>query len=164
MKQYWHTWTLFIRAWKYKWSYKYDHCIQCKTCDHKHKWRWLCTSCWDKERNKNPKRKETHRVASMKWKNKNNPKKPREEWKKRWNNKQRTMTKQEYQKVWYQRWKEAIIILNKWKIWKNKWKILPEYQWYPIPFDIWPRNKEESYEEYKERMRKFDAVKKYINK
>lgn len=57
MKEFWHTKTLFKQWWKYKWSLKYNYCIECKTCDSIHKGRWLCTKCWDKERNKNPKRK-----------------------------------------------------------------------------------------------------------
>lgn len=39
-------------------SNKYDACIKCHTTEIAHHWRWLCTSCWDKERYKKPKRKE----------------------------------------------------------------------------------------------------------
>ena len=53
-KIYWHTKTLFIRWWKYKWSNKYDHCINCWTCEKKHKWNGLCRKCWELERDKNP--------------------------------------------------------------------------------------------------------------
>ena len=57
MKAYWHTKTLFLQNWKYyKWAYKYNHCIECWNCNHKHKWKWLCTSCRDKARHNKPKR------------------------------------------------------------------------------------------------------------
>ena len=63
-KKYWHTWTLFLQNWKYyKWSYKFDYCIECKNCDSKHKWNWLCTSCWDKNRQNNARRKITRKIA-----------------------------------------------------------------------------------------------------
>ena len=56
-KKYWHTKTLFKKWNKFYWSYKYDFCIKCKTCNFKHKGNWLCDSCFDKERKiKNPKR------------------------------------------------------------------------------------------------------------
>ena len=166
MKAFWHTKTLFIQAGKYKWSYKHDHCIECWQTKFKHKWRWLCTSCWDKKRDKNPKRKEVKYKAWHKWHIINKPKKPREEWKPMWTKKRLTSEqRKKYRKNWYRKWKEAIIILNKWRIWSKRWLQLPMYKWYSIPFDIWPRNdKIESYEEYKERARKFLIVKNYINK
>ena len=70
MKKYWHTWTLFIQAWKYKWSFKYEHCIKCGKCDSKHKGRWLCTKCRDKERDKNKHRKSIKKQAWLKFYNK----------------------------------------------------------------------------------------------
>lgn len=68
-KQFWHTWTLFIQynTGKMKWSYKHDHCIKCGTCNHKHKGRGLCTSCWDKQRDKDPKRLRIKRKAGTKY-------------------------------------------------------------------------------------------------
>lgn len=165
MKKYWHTKTLFIQWWKYKWSFKYEHCISCWKVEKPHKWRWLCTSCWDKERDKNPRRKEVKQKARHKWHVTHKPKKPRDEWLPMWPKRFLTEEdKKKYRAEWYQKWKEPIIILNKGRIWERKWIILPKYQWKPIPFDIWPKTKEESYEEYKERMRKYELVKSFIDK
>lgn len=36
-----------------KWSRNYKYCIKCYTNTNKHKWNWLCTSCFDKNRYKN---------------------------------------------------------------------------------------------------------------
>lgn len=165
-KAYGHTKTLFIQWWKYKWSFKYEHCISCGKVEKPHKWRWLCTRCWDKERDKNTKRKQQKYNVWHKWHITNKPRKPREEWKPMGTKKRITLEqKKEYQRQWYQKWKEAIMILNKWRIWSKKWIILPLYKWKPIPFDIWPRDdKIETYEEYKERVRKFDVVKQFIDK
>ena len=66
MKQYWHTKTLFIQWNKYKWSFKYDYCISCKWVSKKHKWKWLCTSCFDKKRKENPKR--AFNLVKQQWK------------------------------------------------------------------------------------------------
>jgi len=54
-----------------KWSWKFDKCRWCETRKkdgkHKHKGRGLCMSCWDKERGKSQKRKQTRRKAWEKW-------------------------------------------------------------------------------------------------
>jgi len=163
MKAYWHTKTLFIQAGKYKWAYHYDHCIECWKVDKPHKWRWLCTRCWDKQRDSDPRRKQIKLKASRKFSEKKRI--PLELQKKRWNKWWWTPEdKKAYQKQWHYKWKEAIIILNKWKIWERKWLILPKYKWKPIPFEIWPKWKDEKYENYKERMRKYEVVKSYIDK
>jgi len=71
--------------------------------------------------------------------------------------------KEAYRK-WYGEWKEAILLLRLWVRMKKQGILLPEYKGKPIPFEIWPRNdKAESYEEYKERSRKFDHIKAYID-
>lgn len=163
-KEFGHTGTLFIQAWKYKWSYRHEHCIKCWQVKFKHKGRWLCTSCWDKEKDNDPNRKEQKYNAGHKWHVINKPRKPREEWKKRWQ-KPTWFYKKEYARQWYQKWKEPIIILNLWRERQKRWIIQPLYKWKPIPFDIWPRdNKIETYEEYKERMRKFQVVKQFVDK
>ncbi|NDK08255.1 hypothetical protein EOM39_03315 [Candidatus Gracilibacteria bacterium] len=68
MKKYGTTGTLFKQGKKYKWSYKYEHCVECGTCKFKHKGNGLCTSCWDKKRaihNKN--RQRTLRINKIRW-------------------------------------------------------------------------------------------------
>lgn len=113
MKQYWHTKTLFIKAGKYKWSYKYNHCIKCWTCDHKHKWRWLCTSCWDKQRYNTPKRKEVRAKASQRFCEKNRI--PRDQWKKMWPKPKWLYNEEEYKKQWYNDNRPALLLM-----WKAK--------------------------------------------
>lgn len=164
MKKYWHTKTLFIEWWKYKWARKYDYCIYCKNVEKPHKWRWLCTKCWDKERDNNPNRRKVKKKSSEKWHKNNYQYIPIEEQKKKWTKKQRTKTKAQYQHEWYTKWREPILLLRKWIILKRKWYILPEYKLHAVPFDIWPKIKDEPYELYKERIRKFELIKNYINK
>lgn len=162
MKQYGHTQTLFIQWGKYKWSYKYDHCVQCGTCKFKHKGRWLCTSCHDKERGKTEKRKEVQYKATMKWHNKNYVRIPPEQHKKKWP-KPTGFDRKAYQKEWYQKRKEFLDILREWKRLEKEWKILPKYKNHPLPFDIWPMWTQESYEDFKKRKEKFDKIKKFID-
>ena len=59
--------TLFVQWWKIKWSYKFQCCIKCNSCDFKHKWRGLCTRCWDKKRDKTRKRIEQKKITKAKW-------------------------------------------------------------------------------------------------
>lgn len=98
MKAFWHTKTLFIQAGKYKWSYNHDHCTECGTCKFKHKGNWLCTSCTEKKRFKDPKRKLVLEKSNNLWIENN---------RKQFN---------EYQKQWHKEYheknKEAINLLR----------------------------------------------------
>ena len=38
------------RNWVICWSYKHEKCVKCGKTEHKHKGRWLCLSCFNKER------------------------------------------------------------------------------------------------------------------
>jgi len=155
----WPNKTLFIQWWKYKWSYKYDHCTECLTCEFQHKGKGLCTRCHDKKRSNNPIRKEQLLKASRKISEKRRI--PAELHKKKWP-KPTWFDQKQYHQEWYQKWKEAILLLRKWVVLQKKWHILPLYKGKPIPFaiDRWS----DSYEEYKERIRKFEVVKKYLDK
>lgn len=164
MKAYWHTKTLFIQGWKYKWACKYEHCIECWQTKFKHKWRWLCTSCWEKERDKTERRKEVKYKAWHKWHIENKPKKPREEWKKMWP-KPTGFDRSEYGKQWYQKNREVILLLNKWKVRKRKWlpviEILGKYIPY-INLEKPPTLK--WYDEWKQNQQIFDKIIQFINK
>ena len=169
-KEYWHTKTLFIQWWKYKWSYKHEHCTECKWVKFKHKGRWLCTSCWDKERANDPNRIETRLNASRKFSEKNRI--PLELQKKKWNKWWWTPEdKKAYQKSWYEKWKIAISTLKKWIVRKRKWLPYVEYKWHPLPFetlgkpfDINVTCTDEQYAKWKSDMLLFEEVKKFINK
>lgn len=165
MKAFWHTKTLFIQWWKYKWSFHFDHCTQCGKCDKKHKWRWLCSSCWEKDREKSDRRKEQKYQAWHRFSIKKRiPKELQRKKKPIFTREELTVHRKEAYTKWYTEWKEAILILRKWQELKKLGIVLPEYKWKPIPFDIWPRDdKKEIYEQYKERMRKFDHIKAYID-
>ena len=68
MKNKWHTGTLFFKDGRYWWSYKFETCRECKTVRFPHKWRGLCTSCWDKERNKKTtRRKIVRNIAGIRF-------------------------------------------------------------------------------------------------
>lgn len=164
MKAFWHTWTLFIQAEKYKWSYKFDHCQQCKTCNFKHKGRWLCTSCWDKERANNPKRIEVRKKAWKKWHEIHKPRKPREEWKPMWQ-KPTWFDQKSYQHEWYMKNRDAILFLKKWAVCKRLWKPVLEIMWKHIPYiDLEKPKNIDFYDEWKKNSDIFDKVKKYLTK
>lgn len=174
-KEYWHTGTLFYENWKYRWSYKYTHCIRCWTCDHKHKWRWLCTSCADKERSKKTNRKKVRKIAKTKYFIKKRifhwletPEK-----KKTWPDKFLTeKDKILYKKSYYQKNKEIIKLISKAyrmeKRGENPMKIIIKWKTRLLPF-VWLMEKpsyteEEKYEEWKKEQEIFLKLKKYYEK
>lgn len=164
MKAYWHTWTLFIQWWKYKWACKYENCVSCGKVDKPHKWRWLCTRCWDKERDKDPKRKEIKYKAWHKWHIENKPKKPREEWKQMWP-RPTWFNEKEYKHEWYMNNREVILLLRKWEVRKRKWLPTIQILWKHIPyFDITKPKSLEWYDEWKKNQELFDKVKKFLTK
>lgn len=163
-KEYGHTNTLFIQWWKYKWSYKYDHCISCGKVDKPHKWRWLCTRCWDKERDQDPKRKEYKKTKCHEWYVENNPKKPREEWKSKWR-KPTWFSKKEYQHQWYMKNRDAIWLIRKWEVRRKRWLPTIQIFWKHIPyFDITKPIALEWYDEWKKNIELFDKVRKFLTK
>ena len=172
MKNAWHTKTLFIQWGKYKWACKYDHCVECKTCTSKHKWRWLCTKCWDRNRDNDPKRKEIKYKAWHKWHTINKPRKPREEWKPMWQKPFLSLEdKKKYMHEWYIKWRDAILTIKKWVIRKKKWLPYVEYMGYPLPFetlskpfDINQTCSDEVVDKWRSDMILFDKVREYLNK
>ncbi len=170
MKKFGHTKTLFIQWLKYKWACHYDYCIECKWVKFKHKGRWLCTSCWDKERANNPKRIEIRQKAWKKWHEINKPRKPREEWEKMWP-KPTWFDQKEYRKEWYNKWKVAILSLNRWAVRKKNWLPYIEYLWKPLPFESLakPFDKnmtctQKEYDKWKNNVALFEKIKKYLTK
>jgi len=41
-----HTKTLFKEGGKFKWARRYEHCLKCKTTNHKHQGSGLCSKCY----------------------------------------------------------------------------------------------------------------------
>ena len=123
MKAYGHTKTLFIQAWKYKWSYKHDFCISCKNVSSKHKWKWLCTKCFDKNRREDSKR--LFNLAKQNWKYYYKTRILMFLEKTEHKKKALNFTKEDqkiYQKEWYTINREAILL--KWKAdrMKKRWE------------------------------------------
>ena len=175
MKAFGHTKTLFVQAWKYKWSYKYDHCIKCLWVSFKHKWNWLCTSCWDKKRHNNPERISSRKRAWVKWHTINKPRKPREEWAKMWPKPKWLFDKKAYQKQWYEENKIYLSTIKKWKEWQSKWIPCISYRGYPLPLQDLDKPKicdnaldtiewKKTINAWKERMNLFDIMRIYIDK
>jgi hypothetical protein len=52
---------------KGKWSWKFDKCVRCGTTKIKHKGRGLCLKCFDKDRDKNDRRRQVKKKAHNKW-------------------------------------------------------------------------------------------------
>jgi hypothetical protein len=150
-----HTKTLFITAWKYKWSYKYEHCIICWTCDRLHKGKWKCTACFERLRTKNKILKNNNQVAYQK-KIKDNP-----EFK---------IYKTKKAKEYYQRNKQAICIINRGK--RRKEKDLPcmvlilNWKQAYLPFESIekPKFAYQDYSEYKKKIKELIAVQTYLKK
>ena len=134
-------WTKFIQWWKIKWSYKFDKCIICWTCKHKHKGRWLCTSCWDKERIKNPKRKESVLKASKKHSNK-----------------------------YYYENRKVLLLLNKTKNRMKSWKpclqLMVNWQMRYLPFETLQRPKTTSpeFKIWQQNIKDFQILQEYFKK
>lgn len=161
-KEYWHTKTLFIQAWKYKWSYKFNYCIKCWTCNHKHKWNWLCTSCWDKERDKTNKRKEIKQKAWKKWHKTNYI--PVIERKKR----VKTFDAKTYKKEWRIKNKEALLLKAKaYRMVKkgiNCMQININWKYKYLPFETLEEPKtttSKNYDNFKQNLKDFNILKKY---
>lgn len=174
MKNKWHTKTLFLQNWKYyKWSYKYDNCIQCKTCKFKHKGNWLCSSCYDKKRKiKDDKRK--FQLKKQNWKHYYKrrvllfleKKEDLRFWKRESNFDQKV-----YKAKWYQENYERIRLINKLRIRQRKWlnclKMIIKWKDVYFPFEwIEKPSKVDSieYEKYKENLKEFNILKKYYGK
>ena len=167
MKKYWHTKTLFIQRWnwKYKWSYKYDHCIECGKCDKKHKWKWLCTRCRDKKRDNNQKRKEQKYKAWLKYHQKNyNPVIEKKE-------RIKTFDIKSYRKIRYNKNKELIKLKLKTQRMIKKWlscmQMIIKWKIYFLPFTEMIEkpcitgNNFKLYNERKEQQKQFILIKSY---
>lgn len=153
MKAHWHTWNLFIRGWKYKWSYKHDHCIECGTCKFKHKGKGLCTSCTEKKRAKNPKRKLTLEKANTTWIKKNRDQ--FNDYQRKWHN--------EY----YHKNKEVMDLLRAGLRYKKAGKPVLIVQGKPIPFMelIKPNSiSDQRYAEWKKNNELFLKLKNFLEK
>lgn len=109
------------RNWVTCWSYKHEKCIKCEKTEHRHKGRWLCLSCWSKERKKNWKTPILIKIS-----------KKREQIRKRiatilrnTKRKRRILDKKIYQKIWrcekisqkmLQKWKNPLRIILNWNL------------------------------------------------
>ncbi len=171
-KNFWHTKTLFIDSnWKYKWSYKNDFCINCKTCKFKHKWRWLCTSCFEKERKtKSNKRKFNLKKQNTKFYVKSRVlhylnKKEDLRFRKRRSN----FNEKEYKKKYYIDNLERLKLQSKTHRRLKKWlpclKIIVNWKDKFLPFESLDKpsqynnlNYSEEYDEWKEKIRQFDLL------
>jgi len=170
-KKYWHTWTLFKQTnWKYKWSYKFDFCQQCKTCNFKHKGRWLCTSCWDKERSKKANRKVVRFKAMWKhyYKTRILMYLEKKSHKPFWPKTHKTIEEKRLQKQeWYKNNSERISILRKaerrLKNWLPCLKLIINNKEVYLPFEDIdkPKNNLQEYDKWKEKVRQLELVRNF---
>ena len=178
MKRYWHTNTLFIEWWKYKWSRKYDTCVCCKSPKKPHKWNWLCIACFDKQRAKKRKWALKRQTWKCYYKNRllhilTTIKDPR---KKPWV-KPTGFNQKEYRKQWYQKNKE--IMLLKWEVARRREKGLPclkafikwKEMYFPFeniekPDTLHSQNPKiwEEYEKWRINIEKYDLLYNWYNK
>lgn len=143
------------------WSKKYKKCNKCWTIEIKHKWRWLCLKCYDKQRAKKQKRKEVLRNATRKYIEKN---KLYEKYKK---------SKIESVKKYYKKNKEALQIIRRVRYRFNKWLKCLEFNinWKIkyLPFESLEKpnkttNNLKKYDEWKKNMEDFKILKNYYLK
>ena len=159
---YWHTWTLFKQWNKLRWSYKYDFCQICYTCNSKHKGNWFCTKCYDRLRNKKKSRKEQQKKSSNKYHIKNYKHTFNIKWYKGKikrileEDKYKEMRKKAYNK-WYDKEKYIKNILKEWSIKRT------------TIFNIWNKNIYLPFEIVDKKWRwinveKFNLIKQYYDK
>lgn len=170
MKNKWHTGTLFFEHWKYRWSYKFDTCQKCKTVEFPHKWRWLCTSCWDKERGNNKNRKYTKKKAGVKFHIKSKLLKILETPVKSRKKREKTFDVKIYKREYYERKKPALKLLAKidrrLKNWKACLKIMINWKERFFPFDWIERPScmtSPDFPKYEEQRREFEILREYYN-
>ena len=175
MKRYWHTNTLFIEWWKYKWSRKYDTCICCKSPKKPHKWNWLCIACFDKQRAKKRKWALKRQAWKCYYKNRllyilTTAKDPR---KKRWQ-KPTGFDYKKYRKEWYRKNREVMLL--KWEVARRREKGLPclkafikwkevyfPFEWIPDkPYANNPNSV--TWEDYEKVKRQYDLLYNWYNK
>ena len=166
MKIYWHTKTLFLKWNKYKWSYKYEFCIDCKRCDNIHKWNGRCVKCWDKNRNKSEKRKIKNKLTSIKYQYKTRILKWIEQTEKK--KKMKVFDEKKYKQEYYQKNKEVLLLIKKWnKLKKLWWEFMYIFIWGKmriLPFKTLKKPKpynKELYEQWRENIKQFSLLKKY---
>jgi len=169
MKNKGHTWTLFIQAWKYKWSRKYEKCIKCGTCNKKHKSKWLCSSCYDKKRKENPKRVFNLKLQSFKFHFKNRALQYLTKTKRKPKKKYSDLKK--YRKEYYEKNKEVLSLISKtYRRRKRNLPCLKMYIWdktiyFPFEWIDKPANFSDSkYWEYKQRLKEFTLIKNFYEK
>ncbi len=181
MKKYWHTKTLFIQpwTWKYKWSYKFEHCVECLTCNFKHKGRWLCTSCWDKERKAKKKRSIKLKIASRRFSFRKRIKfwlenQPKKKWPRPFLESEKK-TRKEIAQDYYKKNKEVLNI--KGAVWRRRQKGLfcmqANFGWKIVflPFESLEKpkkfdnpNYEKEYEIWRKNLKDFEILKSFYFK
>lgn len=171
MKDKWHTWTLFFKGWKYRWSYKYEHCIECWQTNNKHKGHWLCTYCHEKARTDSPIRQRQKKIIRARhyyryrvdlFLNKPAPIK-------RWRVK--VLTREErlqQQKDWYKRNSPRISLQKQIKTRLKKWlpcmQIVIKGETRYLPFESLEKpstTTNDNYEQWKEDIENFKILKAY---
>jgi len=119
------------------WSRKYTECQECKTTNFKFKAKWLCTSCYDKQRFKSPKRKQSLRKSVNKryYNNQGNEEVlevRRADYRRHYNNK-----------------REVILLAKKARYKQRNWlpHMIMRVNWiaYPLPFETINSQTDEQY-------------------
>ena len=174
MKNKWHTGTLFMQAWKYKWSYKNDTCIECGSCKFKHKGKGLCVACYDKKRKiDEPKRK--FNLAKQGWKHYYKTRVLMFLEKTSHKKKKRKKSKEDirkYKNEWYHKNKEALSL--KARVYRRRKKWLPCLQmivnnktvYFPFSEISKPTQAfwSPEWQEYAEKRRQYDILREYYQK
>lgn len=169
MKNQWHTKTLFIQWWKYKWAWHYETCIECKTVKFKHKWKWLCSSCFDRDRKKNKQRVTNLKIQSFKFHYKNRAlqyltKTKHKKKKLNWD-----IVK--YKKEYYENNRVVILLINKAKRLRKRWfnclkmNIKDKVIYFPFEWIEKPKTyTDKDYLDYKQKMKEFDLIVNFYRK
>jgi len=180
-KIYWHTGTLFKQWNKLMWARKYEHCIECWTCNYQHKAKWLCCHCREVERMKDKKRQIMRKIVKIRYwvrlRIKRKLATPKRKlsymelkyWKA---DPERTKKiKRESKKNYYKNNKELCCLL--WKVfrmrksWKKCMEIIINNKTRYLPFASLDKPKtgtSKENEKYKKKLREFLILKKYYEK
>jgi len=119
------------------WSRKYTECQECKTTNFKFKAKWLCTSCYDKQRAKKRSRQQQINKAHKKRYYKNQ------------DNQEVLESRRADYRRYYDKNKEVITLSKKARYRKRNWlpHMIMRVNWieYPLPFETINSNTDEQY-------------------
>lgn len=166
MRNLWHSKTLFMMWNKYYWAKKHEHCVVCWTVKYKHRCRWMCTSCYAKEKRKTPNAQKSNKISRNKINYRNRVLKYLEQKEKKV--RPRTRNQYEYNKKRRNEFKIEYRLIEKARRRRKKWlpclSMIINWKTKYFPFEWIDKPKcttSDGREEYYKRLKEFQILKDY---